>query len=261
MNAMHLEDMINANYTHLNENDHEIWKFIKENRELCEHLSIDDLALRCHVSRSTILRFAKRIGLNGYSELKVHLRIDNANTNENHIGLEYVYNIYKDYMDEIKEKDFTNVLELIANAKNAYVYGTGSIQNNVAMEIKRTFLYVDKLFFNITSANESYIYSEVIDHNDVIIMISYSGENASMLEFAKKLKTKSVPIISITANKDNSLAHLASESLYVEIPNLINPMGPRYEGLVSYFILVDFIIVKYMDYMERMNHHDTGRID
>ena len=63
------------------------------------------------------------------------------------------------------------------------------------MEIKRTFLYVDKLFFNITSANESYIYSEVIDHNDVIIMISYSGENASMLEFAKKLKTKSVPII------------------------------------------------------------------
>lgn len=49
-------------------------------------------------------------------------------------------------------------------------------------------------------------------------MISYSGENASMLEFAKKLKTKSVPIISITANKDNSLAHLASESLYVEIP-------------------------------------------
>lgn len=46
MNAMRLEDMINANYTHLNENDHEIWKFIKENRELCEHLSIDDLALR-----------------------------------------------------------------------------------------------------------------------------------------------------------------------------------------------------------------------
>ena len=30
MNAMRLEDMINANYTHLNENDHEIWKFIKE---------------------------------------------------------------------------------------------------------------------------------------------------------------------------------------------------------------------------------------
>lgn len=72
----------------------------------------------------------------------MHLRIDNANTNENHIGLEYVYNIYKDYMDEIKEKDFTNVLELIANAKNAYVYGTGSIQNNVAMEIKPVLFYM-----------------------------------------------------------------------------------------------------------------------
>lgn len=258
---MRLEDMINANYTHLNENDHEIWNYIKENRALCEHLSIDDLALRCHVSRSTILRFAKRIGLNGYSELKVHLRIDNANTNDKQTGLESVYNIYKNYMDEVKDKDLTNVIDLITNAKNAYVYGTGSIQNNVAMEIKRTFLYVDKLFFNITSANESYIYSEVIDHNDVIIMISYSGENASMLEFAKKLKTKSVPIISITATKDNALAHLATESLYVEVPNLINPVGPRYEGLVNYFILVDFIIVKYMDYMERKINHDTGRTD
>lgn len=244
---MRLEDLINTNYDHLNENDMEIWNYIKQHRKLCELLSIDDLASRCHVSRTTILRFAKRLGLKGYAELKVYLRIDNANCEEHQSGLELVYHKYKSYMNEIKDRDFTNVIELIRNAENAYVYGTGSIQNNVAMEIKRSFLFVDKLFFNITSATESYIYPEVINPQDMIIMISYSGENVQMLEFAKKLKTKGVPIVSITATRDNTLAHLATEALYVEVPNLINPLGPRYEGLVNYFILVDFIMVKYMD--------------
>lgn len=248
---MRIEDLINEHYDKLNENDQIIWNYIDHHRKLCEQISIDDLANRCHVSRSTVLRFAKRLGLKGYAELKVHLRIDNAGDIEPQNGLEHVYGIYKNYMDEIKQRDLTSVIELIAHAENAYVYSTGSIQNNVAMEIKRSFLFLGKLFFNITSANESYIYSDIINQHDVIIMISFSGENTQLIEFAKKLKAKGVPIISITATRHNTLSHMAKEALYVEVPDLENPLGPRYEGLVNYFILVDFIIVKYMDYHER----------
>lgn len=251
---MYLEELINANYQNLNENDHYIWNYISTHRKECEKLSIEDLAERCHVSRSTILRFSQRLGLKGYAEFKVHLRIDNENQTGEQTGLELVYHIYKEYMDEVKQRDFTQIIELISNAKNAYVYGTGSIQNNVALEIKRSFLVVDKLFFTITSANESYIFADVITNEDIIIMVSYSGENSQLLDFARKLKTKSVPIIAITATKDNTLAHMADESLYVEVPNLLNPLGPRYEGLVNYFTLVDFILVKYMDYHERKLH-------
>lgn len=254
---MRLEDFINANYDKLNENDKEIWAYINEHRQLCERLSIDVLAERCHVSRTTVLRFAKRLGLKGYAELKVHLRIDNAGNQEPQTGLEHVYTTYKEYMDEIKQKDFTNIIEYIRNAENAYVYGTGSIQNNVAMEIKRSFLFMDKFFFNITSANESYIYADVITQKDVILMVSYAGENPQLLDFARKLKMKGVPIISITATKNNSLSHMASEALYVEVPDLMNPLGARYQGLVNYFILIDFIVVKYMDYHERMKKHDA----
>ncbi|MEG1462260.1 MAG: MurR/RpiR family transcriptional regulator [Anaerorhabdus sp.] len=248
---MHLEELINANYAKLNENDHYIWKYISTHRKVCEKLAIEDLAQRCHVSRSTILRFSQRLGLKGYAEFKVYLRLDNEHHVEKETGLELVYQNYLEYMGEIKEKDFTSIIKLISNAKNAYVYGTGSIQNNVAAEIKRSFLNVDKLFFHITSANESHVFADMIDHEDVIIMISYAGENPQLLDFARKLKAKSVPIIAITITKDNTLAHIAEESLIVEVPKLMNPLGPRYEGLVNYFMLVDFIIVKYMDYHER----------
>lgn len=248
---MRIEDMINSNYDNLNGNDHHIWSYISTHRKECEYISIQNLAMKCHVSRSTILRFSQRLGLQGFAEFKVHLRMDNEQRKEHQTGLELVYHKYKTYMDEIKDKDFTNIIELIANAKNVFVYGTGSIQNNVALEIKRSFLQVDKLFFNITSANESYVFVDVISKEDIIIMISYSGENQQQLDFVKKLKAKSVPIVAITATIDNSLAHMANVSLYVDVPNVRNPSGPRYEGLVNYFILVDFIIVKYIDYQEK----------
>lgn len=258
---MRLEELINMNYDKLNENDMYIWDYISKHRKECEYLSIEDLASKCHVSRSTILRFSKRLGLKGYAELKVYIRLSNESSQSKQTGLSLVYQKYKQYMDEIKEKDVTQIIELISNAKNAYVYGTGSIQNDVAMEIKRSFLVVDKLFFNITSANESYIFADMIDAQDVVVMISYSGENKQLLEFAKKLKAKCVPIISITAVKNNTLSHIAQEALYVEVPNIVNPFGPRYEGLVNYFILVDFILIKYMDYHERRLQHDARGID
>lgn len=248
---MHLEDLINRNYSNLNENDYYIWDYIRAHRKESESIAIEDLATKCHVSRSTILRFTKRLGLNGYAEFKVYLRMDNESQREKQDGVELVYHTYEKFMQEIKDRDFQHVIELITNAKNAYVYGTGSIQNNVAAEIKRSFLIVDKLFFNISTANESYVFADIITQEDVIIMISYSGENPQLLDFAKKLKAKNVSIISITVARNNSLSHMAEESLFVDVPDIENPLGPRHEGLVSYFLLLDFILVKYIDYHER----------
>ena len=105
--------------------------------------------------------------------------------------------------------------------------------------------------------NEPYAFEEMMTSRDMIIMVSYSGENKQIIEFAKKLKAKSVPIIAITATQDNTLSHIANESFYVEVPNLLNPLGPRHEGLVNYFILIDFILVKYLDYHERKMTSDV----
>ncbi|MFV0394713.1 MAG: MurR/RpiR family transcriptional regulator [Coprobacillaceae bacterium] len=253
--SVRLEELINKNYDHLNENDLYIWKYIMQHKKECVSLSIDELAKRCHVSRTTILRFSKRLGLKGYAELKVYLRIDNETYKQADSGLERIYHTYSKYMKEMKNKDFSSIIKYIHQARNLYAYGTGAIQNNVAAELKRSFLMVDKLFFNIRSINETDAFVNIMNHQDIIIMISYSGENEAMLEFVKKLKTKGIPIISITANKDNSLAQQAVEALYVEIPNIVNPIGARYEGLVNYFVLIDFLVVKYMDYLGKEEVH------
>ena len=73
---MKLDELVNKNYNQLSENDFYIWNYISKNRKECENLSIDQLASKCNVSRSTVLRFAKN-SLKGYSELKLYLKLEN----------------------------------------------------------------------------------------------------------------------------------------------------------------------------------------
>lgn len=74
---MRLETLIYENYNKLNENDKYIWSYILNNKKECENMSIQNLALKCNVSHTTILRFAQKLGLNGYSELKFYLKMEN----------------------------------------------------------------------------------------------------------------------------------------------------------------------------------------
>jgi len=252
VSIVRLEELINKNYHQLNDNDHYIWNYISSHRQECEKLSIDELAQKCHVSRTTILRFSKRLGLKGYTELKVYLRLDNARCQYKETGLESIYNSYRFFMETMKDKDLSGVISLLMNANKIYAYGTGSIQNHVVAELKRSFLEVGKLIFTIKSMNETYIFEDVITPQDVIVVVSYSGENKTMLDFIKKLKVKNIPIIAITAKKNNTLFQMADESLYVEATNILNPLGPRHEGLVNYFILIDFILAKYINQYERL---------
>ena len=70
---MRIEELINDHYQELSENDLIIWQYIEQHKEECRNLAINELAQRCHVSKTTILRFAQKLSLKGYSELKAYL--------------------------------------------------------------------------------------------------------------------------------------------------------------------------------------------
>ena len=71
---MRLEELVNKHYDKLNHSDLYIWKYIFNHKKDCCNLTIDELANRCNVSRTTILRFAQKLSLKGYSELKIYLK-------------------------------------------------------------------------------------------------------------------------------------------------------------------------------------------
>ena len=60
-------------YDEMSKSEKQIADWIGENPGQIISLSIVELAEKCHCSEATIVRFAKRLGLSGYQELKISL--------------------------------------------------------------------------------------------------------------------------------------------------------------------------------------------
>lgn len=240
-----LEDLVNKNYKQLNENDKYIWAYVSKHKRECESLSIDELASRCNVSRTTILRFSKRLGMNGYSEFKIYLKMSNGQSKTNGTNIANLQKTYVDYCTFLSTYNFQPIIEIINNANNLYIYGRGTVQKSVVSEWKRSFLFANKLFFGITSLGETEEYEAMITSEDVIVIVSFSGETELVLEFVKKLRVKHVKIIVVTASKQNSLATLADVAISIDYVDISAPMEP-FRGLTGYFLLIDYLVATYL---------------
>lgn len=254
---MRLDELVNKYYKQLNENDLYIWNYISKHRKECETLAIDQLAYKCNVSRTTILRFAQKLSLKGYGELKVYLKLDNEKSKENINNVQIVCDTYNEAIKNIREKDCTEIFKVIDKAKTLYLYGIGMVQSSIKKEIKRTFLSAGKIFYDLSGYAEASAIADLATDEDLFIIVSMSGENQFLLDFAKNLKIRNVSIISITKLKDNSLAKLSDYSLYAYtalIPKISNNID--FESLTCYFILVEILFLKYMEYETQKKKKD-----
>lgn len=246
---MKLDELVNRYYEKLNENDLAIWQYISAHRRECEKLSIAELSKRCNVSQTTAMRFVQKISLKGYSELKVYLRMDNALSKENISNVDKVCYVYAELIKDMKDKDCTPIFELINQANRLYVYGAGMIQTTVQRELKRVFLTANKLIFDINGQNEAKKMAGLIKEEDLVIIISVSGESETVLDFAKTLKIRNIPFLSITKLNENTLARISNANLYISSQKFNEFYGSiDYETVTSYFMLIEVLFLKYVEY-------------
>ena len=254
---MKIEKLINEHYDKLNHNDKHIWNFIQKNKKQCSSLTINELAQKCNVSRTTVLRFAQKLSLKGYSELKIYLQWDVEECDDrNYDFIDTVVNDFTKVIRDLKEKDFTQICKMICNAKKVFLYGTGAVQNAVAREIKRVFLSVGKYFYIIEGQEETDILLNSISADDIMIIISLRGESEKVIDFAKKLNVHDVPIISITKLKCNELARLSNQNLYISTSEINIGTGVPYEPTTSFFILTEILFANYMKYTSSLESID-----
>lgn len=261
---MKLEELVNANYEKLNDTDLVIWSYISGHRKECEKLTIDQLARQACASRTSVMRFVRKLALSGYSELKVLLRMDNAQPQAASGMMEQVCGIYGDLIHMMQVTDFTEIFRMIDRARRLYVYGAGMLQTAVQRELKRIFLTADKVFFDINGLDESRMMAGLISQEDLAVIISVSGESQPVLDFAKTLKVRDVPFISITKRNENTLARMSNHNLYVTTETFrLFYGGIDYETVTSYFMLVELLFLKYIEYRESggRSTHETGGTD
>lgn len=245
---MRIDDLVNLHYDKLNQNDLYIWKYVSGNRKECSGLTIDELASRCNVSRTTILRFAQKLSLKGYSELKVYLKWENKENKPDIDIIENVCNVLRNGIDEMQKTNYDKICKMIYESKRVFIYGTGFFQSLVAQELKRVFLSGKKCFSIINGVKEIDLVLDTLTPEDLVIVISYSGESSQVKSFAKQLLIKNVPFISMTQFKTNDLARLSNESIYINTKVINIGEDMQYNLTNLFFIFVELLFLKYVSY-------------
>ena len=249
---MQLPERINLHLNELSDADKSIWRFIESHKETACRASIHDLARLCAVSSASVVRFAQKIGFDGFGEMKTVLKMELEERGKpDRDILTSLSQFYDQSWRELMARDYRGASRLIHEAHRIFAYASGYVQTNVMQELKRLFLYDNVFICEIAGREEFYSVYQTAGPDDLFVFISLSGESERVKEFSEKLNLKGVPLLAITQMQYNTLASRSTENLYV-VPAAFNlPESEErlpFKSMLAYFLLLEIFYVHYRLY-------------
>ena len=194
----------------------EIASYILNNKDAITKLKIQELADTLFISKSAIHRFVKKIGFNGFNDLKVSIAKENADLLENnsYINVNYPFQakdnprqiafklleLYekaiKDTFEYVDLDQIKAVSQLIDSADVIDVY-THAHNSNIAENFQDKMLTIGRSVNCPSSFYNQRLTVLASDQKHVAIILSYSGKATFILPIVKKLYEKGVKVIQI----------------------------------------------------------------
>lgn len=262
---MRLEEIINQHWQDLNDTDMVIYKYIIQHRAEARHISIHELAKNCAVSSTTIVRFAQKLGFDGFGELKARLKMEApAEIHSHEDVLKDLREFYAQTSAKIFQRNFDAASRLVHEANRVFAFASGYVQSNVVQELKRLFFYDNVLIYEVAGKEEFYSIAQDLTKDDLFIFVSLSGETPLVVEFARQLQLQEIPFLSITKLHDNTLASLSTANLYVS-PAGFQIYGREdnrtpFQSMLPYFMLVEVWYVKYRLYLDGIHEGPCTKV-
>ena len=194
----------------------EIASYILNNKDAITKLKIQELADILFISKSAIHRFVKKIGFNGFNDLKVSIAKENADLLENnsYINVNYPFQakdnprqiafklleLYekaiKDTFEYVDLDQIKAVSKLIDSADVIDVY-THAHNSNIAENFQDKMLSIGRSVNCPSSFYNQRLTVLASDQKHVAIILSYSGKATFILPIVKKLYEKGGKVIQI----------------------------------------------------------------
>ena len=112
----------------LNDLELSVYNYIVENSHKIIKMKIKDVANEAHVSTTTILRFCKKLGCDGYSEFKVKFKLylDKKVENGQKDDLDEIVDSLKKYKNKEFQDKLHNIVDVIRESKGIIWIGLGN---------------------------------------------------------------------------------------------------------------------------------------
>lgn len=192
-------------------------------------ITTDDLALHTQISKSSISRFCRKIGLNNFYELREMIRMyDSSLEKFNFFPISKYTSLSKQYIETVSQHilnlcdslDFSMIDELVDDLM-AYenVIIAGNLQaNSIAHNLQLNLFSCHKLVQSKVKFSQLCQLIEEADHNTLIITFSTKGSffRRMFLQDRRLLKKDQPKIYLISENKNMALSPYIDRLIYVD---------------------------------------------
>lgn len=238
----------------------EIASYILNNKDAVTKLKIQELADILFISKSAIHRFVKKIGFNGFNDLKVSIAKENADLLENnsYINVNYPFQakdnprqiafklleLYekaiKDTFEYVDLDQIKVVSQLIDSADVIDVY-THAHNSNIAENFQDKMLTIGKSVNCPSSFYNQRLTVLASDQKHVAIILSYSGKATFILPIVKKLYEKGVKVIQIGKAGSNYYSQYVTYHLSISDSENNRDRMSQFSGHIAMQYIMDVL--------------------
>jgi len=217
---------INSRYNQFTKVEKKVADYILQHQDKVVFMSITDLADACNVGDTSVFRFCKSVGVQGYQEFKMALSLSAGNearklndtTEQNDFSV-MTQRVMNDNISSINQANslldrekFETAVNYLINAKNIYFFGVG-LSGITAMDGLNKFLHITPNVHFITDTHMQTMLASMLTPEDVGVIISYSGSTKDIVKIANLAHEANSKIICITRFQKSPLTEFSNLTL------------------------------------------------
>lgn len=254
---MAFTELINKHYKNFSSTDIGIAEYIQENPQAVWTMGLLDFARESLSSKSSVLRFCQKIGFTGYTEMRNFLKWHMQLSQECNLEYSFAEQVQKDtavLLGNIKQVDWDPVYRAINEARNIFIVTTGVTQQNQALEFQRLLMLSGKnsgIIVGNKNTSEFLRMSENLSSDDLIAVLSLSGDNSDLESVIQKIKLRNAKLLSITNYSNNWLSKNCDFNLYAHSSKSPLPGDWWLKTTSTFFVLIETFVFGFNDYLRK----------
>lgn len=223
---------IRSLYSSLRPSEQKVADYIIDHTDQVIHLTITKVSLQCNVSDATVVKFAQKLGYNGFHDLKIRL------ATEQQIEEEALYGEIhpEDSMEVIQSKIFDSTIRALqetkrilssgetglavksmAEARLINFFGIGA-SGLVCQDAEEKLTRIGLVAKTYKDARSQAVAASLMTSSDVAIGVSYSGETEDVVSALRVASEAGATCIAITNYGGSQLTQFADHVLLTSAP-------------------------------------------
>ena len=237
----------------LNQSERELFDYVVKNMDEVKFWSIQKFAAEWLVSTTTIFRFTQKLGFSGYSDFINSLLVTSHSKQDAALpevvtGRDYGEAYLKNAMEAVRVMSPQRIQEVIAKLSvrpDIYILADDNT-HPIGQYCERLFIALGFHAYFPEAAYQMQNLANHISSQDMIIALSYTGEDAVLIDVIQRIFLRGRPyLLSITRADNNPLESLSDTNFYV-FADEIHLNGMDLTSSVPMLMILELLIYEYI---------------